>query len=90
MLVTLHKDVIAIVEETAEEYGITPEQAANFLLRFATFEKPGPALSEMLILDETGRRCYRYPALGPESKKNMFAMTSGPSWKCLFDSETEA
>ncbi len=66
MTVTLHEDVVAIVAETADEYGISPDQAANFLIRFATMDKPGPAVSEMLILDADGDRCYRYPTLDKE------------------------
>lgn len=76
MTVTLHPDVVTTVEETAEEYGITPDQAANFLMRFATMDKPGPALSEMLILNSDGERCYRYPAsssMPPDHKRNAYS-----------------
>jgi hypothetical protein len=62
MTIALHEDTRAIAEQTAEEYGITLEQATNFLIRFSTMEKPGPAIREMLILDANGSRCYTYPA----------------------------
>ncbi len=60
MTIALHKDVAEILMEEATSLNITPEEAANFLIRFATSHKALICEREMLILDSSGNHIYRH------------------------------
>jgi hypothetical protein len=57
--ITLHQDTVAIVTEEAEAFGVTFDEAANFLIRFGIPHKPMMCERDELLLDSEGQSLHK-------------------------------
>ena len=58
MTIGVYDNVVPLIEENAKMYGITLEEAANFMLRFSVMHHPILFERDTLMLSRTGERVY--------------------------------